>query len=557
MVAPPLAWLDPLPDAARMRATDAWAIERLGIEGFALMRTAGAALADAVVDVAPEGPVAIVCGAGNNGGDGYVAAAVLREAGREVRTLSTVPDERLAGDAARARDLHGAPAEPWRPAALDGAAVIVDAVLGTGATGAPRGVAGEAIAAIARAAGAGVPVVACDVPSGVDATTGEVAGPAVPATVTVTFHRATSGLWIAPGKQRVGRLLVADIGIPAAVDRALDREPPGGGDGEAAPSPGPGAGDGSPEPSAALLGSGIVRGLAHRGPSGTKFRSGHVLVVGGAPGMTGAPCLSARGAMRAGAGYATLAVAGGLEPTVAARAPVETLTLALPDGPDGAIAAAAVDVVAERLRGRAGTLVLGPGLGRGGEQPQLVRGLLAAIGETPLVLDADGLAAIAGDLEAVREHRGPTVLTPHAGELARLLDVPVDDVADRRLAHAREAARRSGAVVVLKGDDTLVVDPDGRLLISPGDAPGLATAGTGDVLAGVVGALLARGAEPLTAAGAAVWLHLQAGRRAARDHGVDGTVAGDVAEAVALVRRDADARSNGDPADRSPGAAGG
>ncbi|WP_320671478.1 NAD(P)H-hydrate dehydratase [Patulibacter defluvii] len=508
-----LPWLDPLPDADGLRATDAWAIERLGIAGFALMETAGARLADAVTALVPEGPVAIVCGAGNNGGDGYVAARRLRAAGRPLRVLSTVPDERLRGDAALARDGFGGAAEPWDPAALEGAAVIVDAILGTGATGAPRGLAADAIAAIARAAGEGVPVIACDVPSGVDATTGEVAGAAVPATETVSFHAATSGLWIAPGKGRVGRLRVVDIGIPAAVSRAL------------------------PAPAAGLLTERVLDGLPVRGAEGTKFRSGHVLVVGGAPGMTGAPCLTARGAMRAGAGYVTLAAAAGIEPLVASRAPLESLTLPLPEAPDGGAGAAAAAVVLERLGGRGGTLVVGPGLGRHDERGRLVREL-AAGAEGPLVVDADGLAALAGDPEALAGRSAATVLTPHAGELGRLLDRSSDEIGAQRLAAVREAARRSGAVVVLKGDDTLIADPAGRVAISPGGAPGLATAGTGDVLAGVVGALLARGNDPLRAAAAAVWLHLLAGRRSAERHGADGTVAGDVAEAVAAVRRD-------------------
>lgn len=535
MASSPPAWLDPLPDAAGLRATDAWAIGTVGISGIALMETAGALLADAVVEVAPQGPVAIVCGAGNNGGDGYVVARLLREAGRRVRVVSTVPDERLKGDAALARDAFGGPADPWSPAALDDAAVIVDAILGTGASGVPRGVAAEAIAGIAAAADRGIPVVACDVPSGVDATTGEVAGVAVPATATVTFHAATSGLWIAPGKDHVGRLRIVDIGIPRRVRDLL------------------------PVPSTGLLSAAVVDALPRRRTDGTKFRSGHVLIVGGAPGMTGAPCLTARGAMRAGAGYATLAVPAGVESTVAARAPVETLTLALPAADDGAVAATAADVVLERLRTRRATLVVGPGLSRGPERDRLLRALIAGH-DGALVVDADGLAALAGDPEALRARTAsptrPTVITPHAGEMARLLGVELEAVGEHRLATVRDAARRTGAVVVLKGDDTLIAAPDGRVAISPGGAPGLATAGTGDVLAGVVGALLARDVEPFTAASAAVWLHLRAGLRAAEQHGVEGTVAGDVAEAVAIVRRDHD-RSAAVALDRAPARDGG
>jgi NAD(P)H-hydrate epimerase len=547
---PPLpAGLDPLVDAEAMRATDAWAIDELGMGGGALMEPAGAALADAVTALVPDGLVVLVCGGGNNGGDGYVAARLLAATGREVRLVSTVPDDRLKGDAAAARDSFG-PGVPWSADALEGAAVIVDAVLGTGARDAPRCVAAEAIAAIARAAraehvgspaaggdrvpGAGsagplatspagrrvpVPVVACDVPSGVDATTGETPGEkAVPATVTVSFHAAAPGHWIGPGKTLAGRLQVADIGIPRRRDASI------------------------PEPWAGVLTARLVDALPTRGADGTKFRSGHVVVVGGAPGMSGAPSLAARGAMRAGAGYVTVAAPRSVEAGILARAPVEALGLVLPDDEDGGVTAAAADAVLDALGAHRGALVLGPGLGRGGSRGALVRDLVRRL-EGPAVLDADALAAVAGDPEALARDDPDrrAVLTPHAGELARLLDVPTGDVADRRLHHAREAARRARAVVVLKGDDTLVVAPDGRVAISPGGVPGLATAGTGDVLAGTIGALLARGTDAFLAACAGVWLHLRAGALASAEHGPDGVVAGDVADRLGHARREAEA----------------
>lgn len=504
--------LDALVDAETMHATDAWAIDTLGMGGGALMEAAGAALADAVADVAPEGLVVLVCGGGNNGGDGYVAARLLTARGRDARLVSTVDDDRLRGDAAAARDAFG-PGVPWGPDALDGAAVIVDAVLGTGARDAPRGVAAEAIAAIARA---DVPVVACDLPSGVDATTGEVPGEhAVTATTTVTFHAAPPGLWIAPGKTYAGEVRVAPIGIP---DRA---------------------GDEVPAPWAGLLTRRLVAALRTRATDGTKFRSGHVVVVGGSPGMSGAPCLTARGAMRGGAGYVTVAAPGSIEAAILARAPTETLGLVLPCDDEGGVTADAADPVLDALGSHGGTLIVGPGLGRGGSRGALIRDLAARL-EGPAVFDADALAAVAGDPEALRgADGGARVLTPHAGELARLLDVPTGDVGDRRLHHAREAARRADAVVVLKGDDTLVVAPDGRTAISPGGVPGLATAGTGDVLAGAVGALLARGTDPFLAAAAGVWLHLRAGALASDEHGPDGVVARDVAERLGHARRGA------------------
>lgn len=511
--------LTPLVDAEAMRATDRWAITRMGIPGPDLMEAAGTALADAVVELVADGPVAIVCGAGNNGGDGYVAARRLRALGREVRVLTTVDRERLQGDAEAARDRYDGPVEPWTDGALRSAAVIVDAVLGTGATGAPRGVARAAIAAMQAAAEGpdAIPVVACDVPSGVDASTGETNGPAVRAAHTVTFHAAPPGLWIAPGKQHAGRVVVADIGIPAR--SAADGE--------------------QSDPWCGLLTADLLDALPTRATDGTKFRSGHVVAVGGSPGMTGAPCLTAHGAMRAGAGYVTIATATTIEALVAARAPVECLSAALPAGDDGGVGAEATDAILELLDRHAGTLVVGPGLGRGPGRQGLLRALGGRV-TGPLVVDADGLAAVAGAPEALRSTahpQRPTVLTPHAGELARLLGVDTKAVAAQRLASARQAAERADAVVVLKGDDSLVVAPDGRVAVSPGGAPGLATAGTGDVLSGVIGALLARGVEPFVAAAAGVWLHLQAGRLVSDRYGVDGVMAGDVADHVALARR--------------------
>ncbi|MTD47072.1 NAD(P)H-hydrate dehydratase [Conexibacter sp. W3-3-2] len=503
-------WLDPLPDAARMRATDAWAIDELGIPGVDLMDRAGAALASVVERVAPQGTIAVVCGKGNNGGDGYVLARLLREQGRDVRVLVTAPVAELRGDAAHhAALLPGPGPVPFAAAGLHGVTLVVDAILGTGVTGEPRGAARYAIDAIVES---GVPVVACDVPSGVDASTGEAAGVAIRAVATATFHAAKPGLWINPGKERSGVLAVCDIGIPAG-----------------APT----------EPAdVGLLTERVLDGLPGRGAASTKFTSGHVLVAGGSRGLTGAPCLAALGAMRGGAGYVTACVPGSLEEVVAI-ALMEAMTVPLPDH-GGALVADGAALVAERAARRGGALVLGPGLGTAAASRTFARGL-AAVADVPLVLDADGLGAHAGRVADLAARTAPTVLTPHAGELARLLDTSSERVQAARLEHAHTAAEHAHAVVVLKGDDTLVADPDGRVAISQGGAPALATAGTGDVLAGLVGALLAQGVEPFRAACAAVELHARAGRLAAEQHGPDGVVAGDVAAALGRARlRDGD-----------------
>jgi NAD(P)H-hydrate epimerase len=500
------AWLAGLPDAERMRAIDRWAIEERGVPSAALMERAGAGLAALVQEVAPSGAVAVVCGKGNNGGDGYVAARLLREAGRAVRVLALAPVQELRGDArANAERLPGDPPEPFAASGLDGAAIIVDAILGTGFSGAPRGNALEAIEAI-NAAGAAV--VAADVPSGIDASTGAAAGAAVWATATATFAAAKPGLWINPGKSHAGRVEVVDIGIP-----------PG------APVEPPDVGLIDDEAVLALVPS--------RQPGWTKFTSGHVLVAGGSRGLTGAPCLAAEAAQRAGAGYVTACVPGSLEQIFEVRL-LEAMTIGLPDTGGAHIAQGAEPVLEAAARG--GSLVLGPGIGRSAGAFAFAREL-AARADVALVLDADGLNAHAGEPEALAVRRAPTVLTPHAGELGRLLGVDSDEVDARRLEHVRAAAARTQAIVLLKGDDTLVAEPGGTVAVSAGSSAGLATAGTGDVLSGIVAAVLARAVEPFAATCAAVRLHALAGIEAAREHGVDSVVARDVIEALPAVRR--------------------
>jgi NAD(P)H-hydrate epimerase len=341
------------------------------------------------------------------------------------------------------------------------------------------------------------PVVAADVPSGVDASTGEVAGPAVHAVATATFHRAKPGLWINPGKSHAGEVEVIDIGIPR----------------------------GAPvRPWAGLLGDAVLELVPRRGPDSTKFSSGNVFVMGGSRGLTGAPVMAAMAAMRAGAGYVTVAGPGSLEVMFGVRL-LEAMMVPLPED-HGALTAFAVPPAIEAAE-RADAVVLGPGLSKRAGARSFAREAAARV-EVPLVVDADGLNALAGHLDVLRARRAPTVLTPHAGELGRLLEVDSGEVARRRLAHARDAAERTGAMVVLKGDDTLVVAPDGDVVISRGGAPALATAGTGDVLSGVTGALLAKGMEVGVAACAAVHAHLRAGRLAAAPHGPDGVIASDV-----------------------------
>jgi len=497
-------WLEPLFGAEQMRAVDRWAIEQRAIASLDLMERAGAGLALYTDRVVARGPVAVVCGKGNNGGDGFVAARLMRAFGRTVRVLLVAAPAEYKGDAAvNLERLEGAH-ELFEPLALDDAAIVVDAIFGTGFEGDPRGVAKDAIETIAVL---DVPVVAADIASGLDASTGEAARVSVLANTTVTFAAAKPGHWIAPGKRHTGGALhVVDIGIPA----------------------------GAPvTPDVGLLTERIHALVPRRDAPGTKFSSGHVVVAGGSRGLTGAPCLAAEAAMRAGAGYVTALVPASLELVFEMRL-LEVMTRGLPDE-DGALTPAGLDAALEAA-GRAGALVLGPGAGRSDAAFAFVRAL-AARADVPLLLDADGLNAHAGALDALAQRGAPTVLTPHAGELARLLGASSDDVGRRRLRSAREAARRADAVVVLKGDDTIIALPDGRAAVNDLGAPALATAGTGDVLSGVIGAFLAKGITPFAAACAGVRRHAAAGRVAADEHGADGVIARDVIDALPHAER--------------------
>jgi ADP-dependent NAD(P)H-hydrate dehydratase / NAD(P)H-hydrate epimerase len=496
------AWLAPVLDAEGMQRADSWAIEEQGLASLELMETAGGAVADGAAGIARDGPVRIVCGKGNNGGDGLVAARALIEGGREAEALLLWPEDELSEDSAanlaRLREVGGAArtVEPGDlPQRLGGSGAIVDAIFGTGFAGAPREPADAAIEAINAA---GAPVLACDIASGVDGSSGRVEGVAVRADLTVTFHRPKVGQLVAPGKEATGELRVVDIGIP--------QEAPG-------------------EPAAGIIGSEVLAGLPPRGAGSTKFSSGQVVLVGGSRGLTGAMAMASSAAIRSGAGYATALVPGSLEPVLESKL-TEVMTRGLPEE-DGSLVPGGCEAALEAADG-AGCVVLGPGLGRTEGALSLGRELARAV-PAPLLIDADGLNALGTDLEQLAGRQHPTILTPHAGELGRLLDRASGEVAAERLASAREAAERSGAAVVLKGDDTIVVAGE-RIAVNAAGSPGLATAGTGDVLSGVIAALVARGVEPFEAACAGVLAHARAGGLAAERLGAESVIATDVIE---------------------------
>jgi hydroxyethylthiazole kinase-like uncharacterized protein yjeF len=493
-------WLDPCLDAEEMRATDRWAIKDRGVPSLELMETAGRAVAEAAADVASSSRAAIVCGKGNNGGDGLVAARALREMGFEVDALLLAPPDQLSDDAqANLSRFEGAREAGTGDlaSAIAGAGVVVDAVFGTGFAGAPRDPAASAIEAMNES---DAPVVATDVASGVNASTGEVEGTAVGADVTVTFHAAKLGHWIAPGKEHTGELRVAPIGIPEGAPVA---------------------------PHGGLISPRVLELAPHRAAGSTKFTSGQVVIVGGSRGLTGAVCLSALGAIRAGAGYATVAVPADLEHIFEVKL-TEVMSLGCASR-DGRLRPAASEQILGATE-RAACVVLGSGMGREQGTQRLIQELTERI-EAPLVIDADGLNAHAGRLDRLAKRDGPFVLTPHAGEMGRLLDRDSKAIEARRAESAREAARLSGGVILLKGDDSVVTDGE-RLAVSRVSSPQLATAGTGDVLSGMIAALIARGMDPFAATCAAVIAHTRAGRAAGERIGHDSVIAGDVIDSI-------------------------
>ncbi|MCW5697989.1 MAG: NAD(P)H-hydrate dehydratase [Bauldia sp.] len=455
----------------QMRQADAYAIAA-GTPGIALMERAGAAVAKAARRHWRGGRIIVLAGPGMNGGDGWVAARLLRDAGFPVAVAFLGDRSKLLGDAALAAGRYQGSAEEATGASLAGAGLVIDALYGAGVRLPLPDIALDLI----RAANAsGTPVVAVDLPSGVDGGEGAVGDAAIVAAETVTFFRRKPGHLLLPGRGHCGAVTVADIGIPEAALASISAD--------------------TFHNAPALWGDAwpVLQPETH------KYRRGHAVVVSGDAMSTGAARLAAIAALRSGAGLVTVASPPDAAPVNAAQ-----LTAVMVRPFDGA--AGLADLLGDA---RKNAVVLGPGLGVGERTRTLVETALG--GERAVVLDADALTSFAGEarrlLAAVAASKGPVVVTPHDGEFARI--VPDLDHGSR-LRRARAAARRSGAIVVLKGPDTVVAAPDGRAAIADNAPPTLATAGSGDVLAGMIGGLLAQGMPAFEAAAAAVWLHGEA-----------------------------------------------
>ncbi|TMJ46969.1 MAG: NAD(P)H-hydrate dehydratase [Alphaproteobacteria bacterium] len=470
-----------------------------GTPGFALMLSAGQAVAEAAMELVEEGPILVVAGPGNNGGDGFVAAAELAAQGREVSVILMCERDHLQGDAASAARGWKYPVLPFNPQAIGKPALIIDALFGAGLSRLVDGDPAEMIEAIN---GNGAPVLSVDLPSGVNGSSGAIMGVAVRATETVTFFRKKPAHLLLPGRTNCGRIRLADIGIEADVLAEIR----------------PQTFENTPQF--------WRKFFPVPQTSGHKYARGHALIVSGDMGATGAARMAARGCLRAGAGLVTLA-----SPRDALAVNAGALT---------AVMVYAVDTVVEfgemLSDRRLNSIVIGPGAGVGERTIDFVHTALSA--QRGLVLDADALTSFAATpdrlFEAIKASHDPqVVLTPHEGEFPRLFsDISNKHPYRSKLERVRAAAERSGAVVLLKGPDTTVASPDGRATIAANAPPWLATAGAGDVLAGIIAGLLAQGVPAFEAASMAVWMHGEAGREAG-----PGLIAEDLPEVLPAVHR--------------------
>lgn len=523
----------PLVGAAGMRALDRHTIETIGVPAELLMESAGRAVAEAALELRPRGAaVDVLVGPGSNGGDGLVAARHLQLLGVAVRAL-------CVGDPAALRGEAGANAARARAAGvalqsfaleLAPAALLVDAIFGTGLARPVEGVAARAIDWIEAARARGSLVLAVDLPSGLDADTGQPLGRAVCADATLTLGLPKLGLAQEPGRSLAGRVRVARIGIA-----------------DSAP--------GLRAEAELWTRAGAGRRLPPRPRAGHKGSFGHVLVVAGSVGKTGAAALAAAGAGRVGAGLVTVACPAGLNDVMEGLC-TEAMTAPVPDTKERCFAAGAEDALLGLAETR-DVVALGPGIGTHPETVSLVRALAARL-ERPLVLDADGLNALGNAVGVLKARSAPSILTPHPGEAGRLLGISTQEVNRDRVGAARRLAESSGGVVLLKGAASVIAAPDGRVVLNPTGGPALATGGTGDVLTGVVVGLLAQGLDARDAAALGAFVHGLAADRLAARRGGAGLLAGDVAaELPATLRTLRRAAEAGDDAGGGGGKGGG
>ena len=473
-----------------------------GVSIPTLMENAGSALAERALHFAsPEGRFAILCGRGNNGGDGLVAARKLAEAGRRFQLEVIGGKEKLAAEAVRLYESLARASSDFSPGPGD---VVVDALLGTGVNRNPEGDYAQAIGRIDAWRRAGAWVLSADLPSGLDTDSGRPYEPCVWADATLAFGHLKLAHVLEPGASRCRVVQCADIGLPASSSPF-----------------------GEDSPTFLLELSDVLEWFPKRQADSHKGTYGHALIVAGSPGRTGAAALCGMGALRAGAGLASIACRPEAINSVLAHAP-ELMGLPLPGR--GGLAVSDLGALCSAAEGKQ-AVVIGPGIDRGEETAELLRLFLAQL-SVPCLLDADGLNAVARHLDVLSSAKGPLILTPHPGEMARLIGSTSTQVQRERLAVARSLATSRKLVVVLKGARTLVALPDGTVFVNPTGNAGMATAGTGDVLAGICGGLLAQKLTPARSAAVAVYAHGRAGDIAAQRVGQAGLVASDLLTAL-------------------------
>jgi NAD(P)H-hydrate epimerase len=505
--------LIPVLTADEMRSIDQETI-RHHVDGLTLMEHAGKGVTEEMLEALrprKTSTIVIVCGKGNNGGDGFVVARHLKKRGYRVKVHLVGKPAEVKGDALvnlkrcrklgiRINQLDKAVTDRLE-GDLDKANIIVDAIFGTGFEGSPRGLAREVIDLINLS---GAPKVAIDIPSGVNSSTGE-ANLAIGADLTVTMALPKRGHMLYPGKALTGNLVACDIGVPPEVVYDF-------------------------EPDTFLLEADDIRaGLPLRPPDAHKWTCGHVAVIAGSTGYTGAAALSCVSALRSGCGLVTLAVPRSLNPVMEVKL-TEVMTQPFEETPDGSLAYGARSGLLDFIE-RADAVAIGPGLSRHGDTFKLVRSLMRRIGR-PCVLDADGINAFEGHASKLKSLGYPLVITPHAGEASRLMGIEKEKIAAQPVEFARRVASNLELVVVLKGAPTVVASPDGRVFINPTGNPGLATAGSGDVLTGIVAGLLAQGVHAVEAACMGVFIHGLLGDMLLEETGYVGFIAGDLAETI-------------------------
>lgn len=496
--------------SAQMHAIDIAAAEKYGIKSSMLMSRAGAALADHAHTLFPKNNILIICGNGNNGGDGLVAARKLISKKHKVSVIMLCDKKSLSPDCKRelSAAIKAGVSTKFSKALSEKDlrnCVVIDALFGTGLS---RDITGSTADAIAAVNSSGLPVIAADIPSGISGDTGRVNGSAIRAQYTVTFVLPKRGHFLYPGAEHTGRLSVHDIGFPPAL---LESE----------------------EIMVELSGRDFVRSLFEpRLKNSHKGDYGHVLVVAGSTGKTGAARLAGSACLRSGAGLVTIGAADSLMSCFQSSA-VEEMFVSLPDTGSGEISSQALSRILQLADSMADVMAIGPGIGVSGDTERLLTGLVT-MSPVPMVVDADGLNALSSACAKKKNlaglfqsSRSPMVLTPHPGEMKRLCDAAGIKEADR-ITNASELSRRTGAVVVLKGAHTAIAEPENRVYINTTGNPGMATAGSGDVLTGIIAAFIGQGIAPFHAATAGVFIHGLAGDLAAEELGEFSLTASDI-----------------------------